>query len=107
MAIEWMNTESPADRSQVEALKIRVDDGEAEAIALASERKCQIVLDDLQARAVGKEMGLKVVGTVGSLVLAKRAGIISAILPLLDDLATNGFYLSEALRKEALKLAGE
>ena|GEM_PF-4280575 len=38
--------ETPSDSSLVRALKIMVDDGEAEAIALASERGYRIILDD-------------------------------------------------------------
>lgn len=41
------------------------------------------------------------------LVKAKQAGLISALQPLLDELELNGFYLTEALKLEALKLAGE
>jgi predicted nucleic acid-binding protein len=63
-----------------------VDDGEAEAIALAVERDYRIALDDRQARLVGSNLGLTVIGTIGILVKAKRGGIIIALKPLLNDL---------------------
>jgi predicted nucleic acid-binding protein len=84
-----------------------VDDGEAEAIALAAERQLRIVLDDRKARDVAFRMGLKVIGTVGILVRAKRTGLIPWLKPLMNELADNGFRLSEDLKREALLLAGE
>lgn len=105
--LPWLKVESPTNRAFIAALKLLLDDGEAEAIALASERGCKIILDDRQARSVGNSLGLSIIGTVGILLLAKRSGIIPAIKPLLDDLELNGFYLSSALKEAALRLAGE
>lgn len=74
LAPEWLKIENPSNPDLVSALKVMVDDGEAEAIALAAERKWRIVLDDRQARDLAQRMGLKVIGTVGILIRAKRAG---------------------------------
>ena len=84
-----------------------IDDGEAEAIALAQDQKCRIILDDRQARSVGRNMGLRVIGTVGILILAKKMKILSAIKPALQNLDDTGFYISVALKKEALRLTKE
>jgi predicted nucleic acid-binding protein len=106
-SLPWLSMEAPTDLALLSALKMLVDDGEAEAIALASQRDCRIVLDDRQARLVGTNLGLKVIGTVGVLVKAKLGGVISTLKPVLDDLEANGFYLSGALKEEALRLVGE
>lgn len=106
-SISWLRVETPANLPLLSALKMLVDDGEAEAMALAGERGCKIVLDDRQARLVGSNLGLTVIGTLGILVKAKRGGIISALKPLLEDLEANGFYLGSALKEEVLRLAGE
>jgi predicted nucleic acid-binding protein len=84
-----------------------VDDGEAEAIALAVERNWKIVLDDRRARDLAQRMGLKMIGTVGILVRAKRSGLLPWISPLLNELTDKGFHLSEDLKREALRLVGE
>ncbi|MDT5121309.1 MAG: hypothetical protein QOC96_791 [Acidobacteriota bacterium] len=105
--LPWLKIETPANDALLSALKMLVDDGEAETIALASERGHKVVLDDRQARGVADNLGLTVIGTVGILVKAKRSGIISVLKPVLDDLGANGFYLSGALKEEALRLAGE
>ena len=105
--LPWLQVEAPTNHALVSALKMLVDEGEAEAVALASELRHTVVLDDSRARAAARNLGLKVVGTIGILLKAKRGGVIPAIQPVIGDLELNGFYLSDALREEALRLAGE
>jgi len=64
-------------------------------------------LDDLRARQLAESVGLKVVGTLGTLVRAKRAGLISAVQPLLDEVIFQGFRLNPELYRDVLALAGE
>jgi predicted nucleic acid-binding protein len=92
----------------VAALNLQVDVGESEAIALAVENPgCVLILDDKKARRVAFAMGVQVVGTVGLLLRAKQAGIVSSVNTVLDELLDAGFRISTSLREEALKLAGE
>ena len=84
-----------------------VDDGEAEAIALAYEKHWKVILDDRQARKVAKRLGVSMFGTVGILVQAKQHGIIPAIKPLLIKLEEENFYISDTLKEGALSLVGE
>jgi uncharacterized protein len=104
---DWLQVEAPTDTALVNALKLMVDDGEAEAIALAGEKQLKIIVDDRQARAVAKRLGLSVIGTVGCFLRAKQAGILPAIRPLIEALENVGFHLGDALKEEALRLAGE
>jgi predicted nucleic acid-binding protein len=104
---EWLRIEPPVNPNLISALKVMVDDGEAEAIALAVERNWKIVLDDRRARDLAQRLGLKIIGTVGILVRAKRAGLLPWINPLLNELTEKGFHLSEDLKREALRMAGE
>ena len=103
----WLQIKAPNNQSLVQAFKINLDAGEAEAIALAHECSYQIILDDHQARAVGRKLGLQVIGTVGVLLKAKQENIIPAISPLIIALEANSFYLSQSLKDEVLRLAGE
>lgn len=84
-----------------------VDAGEAEAIALASEKNCLLISDDKQARAAAKRLGVSVIGTVGILIRAKQNGIITEIRPILDALDENQFRINHELCDEALKIAEE
>ncbi len=103
----WLIIEAPTDVALVTALRMNIDDGEAEAIALAVERGWKIILDDLQARTVARRMGLKLIGAVGILVKAKRAGLLPEVRPVVRELSKSGFYLSDDLKEEVLRLAGE
>ena len=74
---------------------------------LAYEKGLRIILDDRKAREVAQRLGIPVTGTVGLLVKAKQEGLIDAIRPLLDALDAHQFRIGDALRAEALRLAGE
>ena len=107
ISLPWLKVERLSDQVLVAVLKMMIDDGEAEAIALSQEQKCRIILDDRQARRVGQDMGLRVIGTAGILILAKQRGILSTIKPVLQNLDDTGFYISATLKAEALFLAKE
>lgn len=107
VVVDWLMVQAPTNAALVNALRSAVDDGEAEALALAVEKGWRLVLDDRKARAWAKRLGVRVIGTAGILVRAKRQGLISVVKPLLDALKATGFRMSEALEKETLRLAGE
>ncbi len=104
---DWLKVENLSNNLLAAALQMIVDNGEAEAIALASEKNCLLITDDKQARAAAKNLGIKIIGTVGILIRAKQNGIISEIKSIMDALDANDFRISRALREEALKIAGE
>ena len=103
----WLRTEPVTSGALVAALCLTVDAGEAEAIALASEKNCLLISDDKQARLAAKRLSVAVIGTIGVLVRAKQGNVIPALEPLLADLELNHFFISRALRDEALKLVEE
>ncbi|MFP4299644.1 MAG: DUF3368 domain-containing protein [Spirulinaceae cyanobacterium] len=106
--MSWLTLETPNNQALIVTLKTQLDPGESEAIALAVERPDTfIILDDLSAREVALQLNLKVIGTVGLLLKAKRRGVVPEIKPLLQALEDANFRLSEALVYKALQLAGE
>jgi predicted nucleic acid-binding protein len=84
-----------------------LDHGEAVAIALAASRGFGILIDDNHGRAVAAMLDLKIIGTVGVLVLARQRGLIPVLAPVLGDLVNAGHYLSASLVEEALRRVGE
>ncbi|MCX7048739.1 MAG: DUF3368 domain-containing protein [Candidatus Sumerlaeota bacterium] len=105
---KWLEVRPVKDNNLLRALCGRVDDGEAAAIALAAEMpNSVIILDDLKARICGEQMGLPVLGTVGLLLRAKRLGIITKVMPVIDDLIKVEFRLSKSLYEKAIQLSGE
>lgn len=107
VSLSWLKVGMPSNFALVKALKLSVGDGEAEAIALALEKNCKIILDDKQARSVAKKLGLEIVGTVGMFIRAKQNNLVDSLKTILDDLENNGFRMSENLKAEALKIVGE
>nr|BAL57698.1 hypothetical conserved protein [uncultured Acetothermia bacterium]BAL59382.1 hypothetical conserved protein [Candidatus Acetothermum autotrophicum] len=103
----WLVEQAPQNAALVMALKQLVDVGEAEAIALAFEQKTTLVLDDRKARQVAKRLGVRIIGTVGILVRAKKQGILASIRPQLEALKNVGFRITPELEQEALRLANE
>jgi predicted nucleic acid-binding protein len=55
---------------------------------------------------VAQQFGLRVIGTIGTLLEAKAKGAIGQVRPCLDALRqTAGFYLSDTVYNHALELA--
>ena len=65
------------------------------------------VLDDAPARTCAKALGVRVRGTLGPLVLAKREGVIPAVRPPIDALLGAGYHLGSALVAAVVAEAGE
>ena len=81
--------------------------GEWEAIMLALELACFVLLDDKLARAHARQAGATVIGTGGVLLAAKAEALIPAVGPLLEQLQHAGYHLSEELVARILELAGK
>ena len=91
------------------ALKLQLDSGEAEAIALAVEKGAtRLLLDEHRARVVARRLGVATLGCFGILLEAKQRGLIATIRPLLDKLETQaGFWVGNPPRSQVLSAAGE
>jgi predicted nucleic acid-binding protein len=103
----WIATEDVPDTADVARLSELLDRGKAEAIVLAQSKDARLLIEERKGRAVACIRGITVVGTGGVLLKAKRRRVIDRIEPVLDDLASHGYRLSEDLRRELLILAGE
>jgi hypothetical protein len=105
--LNWVIVRSPSSASAL-SLGHGLGDGEREALTLALENGgTTVLLDDSLARRVARTLGLPVVGTLGILLRAKHAGLLSEILPVVDRLGALRFRLHPATRGAVLKLAGE
>lgn len=85
----------------------KIDAGEASAIALAIDFGCGVLMDDKAGRKMAANAGVPVIGTVGVLVLAKRNGLVPLVKPLLDVLASSGYFLGDEIIAAALIASGE
>ena len=89
-------------------LVVDLGPGETQVLMLAMESAdAVVVLDDGLARQLAEALGLRLTGTLGLLLDAKRAGIVPAVAPLLDQLQDLRFRLAPQTRSAVLKLAEE
>jgi predicted nucleic acid-binding protein len=105
----WIRRQAAGNLAWVRLLRTELDEGEAETIVLASELGAGVVLlDERDARRLAERIGLRVLGTVGILVWARRVGQIASLRVELDALTGRGrFWLSQVLRDRALREVGE
>ena len=67
-----------------------------------------ILIDEKKGRRTAKQRGLSVIGLLALLLIAKRAGHISSVGSLINELESRaGFYVSTSVKAAVLKEAGE
>ena len=91
------------------ALRRDLDNGEAEAIALALQLKLMTVLiDEHDGRAAARAMGLVPVGVLGILLRAKRTGNLDSVVTAMRALQDQaGFFINPDLFASLAREAGE
>jgi predicted nucleic acid-binding protein len=83
--------------------------GEAYAIALAKERAADLLLiDESAGRRIAIREGLQVIGLLGVLVQAKRAGMLHSVRDLTSELErVAGFRVAAEIKELVFARAGE
>jgi predicted nucleic acid-binding protein len=82
--------------------------GESEVLAWANAHTdYEAILDDRAARNCAFSLGIKVCGTIGVVVLAKRESRIVSATSVLDRLQQTGFRIDPVLIAEAKRLSRE
>ena len=97
----------PVFSPTVKTATSKLDIGEQQAIALAFEKHALLIIDDRLGRAVARRLGLSITGTVGVLIMAKKKNLLPAVLPLLNKMRHQGYWLSDEILAIAAKLSGE
>jgi predicted nucleic acid-binding protein len=105
----WLRVEAIEDTEALhEAQALQLDRGEAEATALAlTYPGATLLIDERRGRRYATFRGIRIVGTFGVVVLAKSAGLLPAVRPVLDALMAAGFRVSQAIYERSLAAAGE
>jgi uncharacterized protein len=108
-SVGWLTVYSVSERGTVERLSGILDPGESEAIALAIELKASaLLIDEMDGREAARKLGVPTTGTLGLIVWAKRQGLVPSASAAMEALVSQArFFVSEAVRNEVLRLAGE
>ena len=101
----WIRIEAPG--SEKPSLRVSLGEGEAEAIALASEHGALLLIDERRGRRAARAAGVQVLGTGRVLIAAKDKGYLSSVSVALDELCAVGYRLSGELVRRLTELAGE
>lgn len=105
---DWISVQSVKNKYYQEELKLKVDSGEASAIALAVENHDSLlIVDDFKARKLATSLGIDIIGSIGILVKAKNEGVIVSVKPFFERIRNTDFRISDDLESAALKEAGE
>jgi predicted nucleic acid-binding protein len=68
---------------------------------------CLAVIDDLEGRRCAETFGIRLRGTLGLVLRARRQNVIAEARPILQALRTAGMYLSDRIVNTALAEIGE
>jgi predicted nucleic acid-binding protein len=106
-ALNWVTVHRPTSELAL-PLVTDMGPGETQVLMLALEsREAIAVIDDAVARHVAEALKIRLTGTLGLLLDAKRAGLVPTVAPLLDQLQALRFRLAPHTRLAVLKLAEE
>lgn len=104
----WIEVRTLDDEARTDELAMTLDRGEAEAIVLAMELNCPLLMDDLPGRRCAQSLMLKITGTLGVLVAAKQRGLLPLVQPVIHRMIhEHDFRAGQALLAQTLKEAGE
>jgi len=104
IASGWIQVQEASNEPLVQLLKQILDQGEAEAIALAIDLKADwMLLDEREGRKVAKSLGLNVTGILGILLRTKQLGELESLQPVIDELINKaGFRIAPELLAQIL-----
>jgi predicted nucleic acid-binding protein len=105
----WVRIQKAAPVPEQLAALPNLHAGETAALALALHSHADAVLmDEAEGRRAAHALGLTVIGVLGILLQARKAGLISSVQCVISKLeADAGFWLSPSLVEQALRKAGE
>ena len=105
---DFVEVRAPQDENRVQEFLQDLDRGESEALVLVLETGAKLLLiDELRGRRTAAQHGIAVLGALGVLVRAKARGLMPEIRPLIEKLDELEFFMSEQLKNDALRMAGE
>ena len=101
----FIKVEKLKDNELFNSLKMLLDLGESESIALAKEKNLSIIIDEKKGRKIAKEMGLKVIGLLGIVYLNAKKGFLtkSEASEFIKSAIEHGYRISKKMVNDVLE----
>jgi uncharacterized protein len=109
LAVEkgWVTAHSVEMGVSFQELIEVLDQGEAEALALAKQLNAVVLIDERRGRKVAIKHGIAVTGSAAVLIKAKKSGVVKKLKPLIEQLGEHGYRMSDVLIAEVLNRVNE
>lgn len=100
----FISVQKVKESKVLETLKLVLDLGESESIALALELKSKLIIDEKKGRKIAMRQGLEIIGLLGIVYLNIKKGFITKEEAefFLDDALEHGYRISKNLINEML-----
>lgn len=85
----------------------QLDEGEQSVLETALRRNAVALLDEKRGRILARQLGVRVIGSLGVILLAKHQHYIESAMPYIQSLSVSGYYLSPEFVEQCRLLAGE
>lgn len=104
----WINIVEVKDLQKKRELEDILDKGEASSIALSLEIKDSVlIIDERKGRKIASSLNIKIIGTIGVLILAHKKGLIKDLITVILKLVNSGFRLSDNLLNRIIEQFGK
>ena len=104
----WIKIVKVRDLQKRKELEEVLDMGEASSIALSLEIEDSIlIIDERKGRKIANSLNIKIIGTIGVLILAHKKGLIKDLITVILKLVNNGFRLSDNLLNRIIDQFGK
>jgi predicted nucleic acid-binding protein len=101
---KWIEVKDAVNIPTKHLLMQTIGEGESSGIALALNcEESLLVLDDLKARKIAQSLNLRITGSLGILVRARKEGLIEVLKPILYKLQQTNFRLAPHIVEKILK----
>ena len=100
---DWIKVKEIQNTTQQKALELILDKGESSSIALCLENTDSLlIIDEKKGCRIAQELGVKIIGTLGLILSAKKNGLLDSVEEFLEKLENAGFHISQNLKTKIL-----
>lgn len=102
---KFMKVQKPQESELLETLKLVLDLGESEAIALALELESKLIIDEKKGRKIAMKQGLEIIGLLGIVYLNIKKGFLKKdeAKAFLEEAIKHGYRINQKLINDMLK----